>query len=125
MLQQTNKQKTSLDVSLALIQRAQERRADPRKMWGQVPWAWASLNTLTGGIQPHEMGIVAARPSVGKTTILAQQTAAVADYIRHGEGYDRWHDHVIKLVLAESTAEIFQQRIAAAQARVSRKRILD
>lgn len=124
MIQQANKPKTALDVTRTLIRRAEERRADPKKIWG-LPWSFDGLNKLTGGIQPIEMTIVAARPGVGKTTILAQQAATLADYLATEEGYAAHPDEVIKLVLAESSAEVFQQRIAAAQAQVSRRRILD
>lgn len=52
--------------------RATREFLDPSQELGgiQTPWRW--LNRATGGLRPGNLVIVAARPSVGKTTFVAQ-----------------------------------------------------
>ena len=55
------------------------------------------------------MTILAARPLVGKTTIMVQVADRVAEHLQTERGK---HEHLgyIKLVLHESTAEVFMRR---------------
>src|SRR5260221_4161858 len=73
-----------------------------------LPWAWPGLNKLTGGVHRREMTILAARPSLGKTSILVQQTKTLADYLDTPEGIAKYPGQVLKFALLESSAEVFQ-----------------
>lgn len=118
----TAQPKTAAQVALDLVAKAKARRADPRAIWG-IPWPFKGLNTLTGGIHSGELTICAARPSVGKTTIMVQCTDTVAEYLRSPEGQEKYKGHRIKLVLCESSAEVFQRRWACLMAGVSQRGI--
>lgn len=111
------------EVGKTLAERARERKADPRAVWG-LPWPFEGLNTLTGGIHKGELTVCAARPSVGKTTIMVQCADAVNGYLQTDRGLLEYGlDAGIKLVLCESSAEVFLRRWACLRSGVSQKRI--
>lgn len=117
--------KSSNDVAERLLAKARERMENPGKIWG-IPWCFSQLNRYTGGIQKGEMTILAARPSVGKTTILVQQVNAVSDFLGTEAGIEMFGGKgVIKLALLESSAEVFQRRWATIRSGVSQRRILE
>lgn len=66
---------------------------------------------------------LAARPRVGKTTIMAQVADNVCTYLEGAEGQAKYPKHVIKLVMCESSAEVFQQRMLCYRARVSIRKV--
>lgn len=120
---QPGKVKTAAQVAATVARRLDERMADPRAVWG-LPWPFPGLNTVTGGIHHTEMTILAARPSVGKTTIMVQVADSVNEYLKTERGQSEYPEGVIKLVLCESTAEVFMRRWACLRAGVSQKRIM-
>lgn len=69
MTESSPKAKTAREVGATIAQRLKDRMADPRSIWG-IPWPFVGLNALTGGIHKGELSVLAARPSVGKTTIM-------------------------------------------------------
>lgn len=120
----TTKPKSGREVASTVAQRLKERMADPRAIWG-LPWPFKGLNKLTGGIHKPEMTILAARPSVGKTTIMVQCADTIADYLKSEEGRREHPGESIKLVLCESSAEVFFRRWAALRAGVSMRKVQD
>ena len=96
--------------------------ADPRAVWG-IPWGFPGLDLLTGGIHEGEVTILAARPRVGKTTLMAQIADSICTYLAGEEGQAKYPKHVIKLVMCESSAEVFQQRMLCYRARVSIRKV--
>lgn len=95
-------------------------------MWG-IPWPFEGLNNLTGGIHKTEMTILASRPSIGKTTLMVQVANGVNDYLKTPRGQEEFgsgdNQSKIKLVLCESSAEVFQRRWACLRSGVSQTRI--
>lgn len=118
----TSKVKTTRDVGRTLVERLNERRKDPRAVWG-VPWGFKGLDQLTGGIHPGELTILAARPSVGKTQMMVQVAESVVGYMGTERGKAEYPDHKVKLVLCESSAEVFLRRWAALRSGVPMRRI--
>lgn len=117
------KAKTAKQVAKEVVDRLEERMRDPRSVWG-IPWPFPGLNLVTGGIHETEMTILAARPSVGKTQILVQTANSVAQYLSSDAGREHDPQGVIKLVLCESTAEVFFRRWACLRARVPQQRVM-
>lgn len=60
---------------------ASERRRSPGRVWG-LPTGFANWDRLTGGLHPGEVTVVAARTSVGKTTLAMQVALQVAGYLQ-------------------------------------------
>jgi replicative DNA helicase len=116
--------KSPLDVATSLVASATARRSDPRPVWG-IPWGFPGLDYLTGGIHPGEMTVLMARPGVGKTTIMEQVTSSVCAYLASDLGQREHPGAVVRLVLCESSAEQFQQRMTCHLARVSARRVRD
>jgi replicative DNA helicase len=114
--------KTALQVGEVVANRLKARMADPRAVWG-YPWPFPGLNKVTGGIHPPELTILTARPSVGKTTIMVQCADSVVDWLKSSDGAQEAPDGVVRLVLCESTAEVFFRRWACLRAGVSYTRI--
>jgi replicative DNA helicase len=96
---------------------------DQRAIWGRLPWWSKGLNALTGGIQEGELTYLIARPSVGKTTLMVQQTDAAAEALQEWEAKERFPGAVIKLVLCESSAETFEGRWACLRSGVSQRKV--
>ena len=109
-------------VSRDLVKRARERAADPRKIWG-IPWGFAGLDGLTGGIHSEEMTVLMARPGVGKTQFMGQTALQVAEYLMTPEGKRLHPNEVVKLVLCEMSAASFQQRIVCYKANVGQRKV--
>lgn len=121
--QRSGKAKTASQVGQVLAERARERMADPRAIWG-IPWPFDGLNKLTGGIHKGELTILSARPSVGKTTIMVQCADTVNEYLKSAEGRKEYGPgYSIKLVLCESSAEVFMRRWACLRSGVSQRRV--
>jgi len=110
------------DAASVVAKRLKERMADLRAVWG-IPWGFPGLDKLTGGIHEGEVTILAARPRVGKTTIMAQVADSVCTYLAGEEGAAKYPKHVLKLVMCESSAEVFQQRLLCFRARVSIRKV--
>jgi len=51
--------------------------ASPSPVWG-LPTGFTSLDLVTGGLQPDELTVLAARPSIGKTSLAIQIAFSVA-----------------------------------------------
>lgn len=115
--------KSSVTVGQTLAERAHARMTDPRAIWGRLPWWSKGLNKLTGGIQESELTYLIARPSVGKTTLMVQQTDTAADDLREWEKREQYPGHVIKLILCESTAETFEGRWACLRSGISQRKV--
>lgn len=113
---------TARDVGVKLYRRMQERVADPRLIWG-IPWGFAGLDQMTGGIQREEMSIVMARPGVGKSFFMGQVGLNVARWLLTDEGRKRFPDHVVRLVLCEMSAESFQDRMVCGLAKLQARRV--
>ena len=109
-------------VSRDLVKRARDRAADPRKIWG-IPWGFAGVDALTGGIHSEEMTVMMARPGVGKTQLMGQFALNVAEYLLTPEGKRLYPNQVVKLVLCEMSAASFQQRIVCYRAKVGQRKV--
>lgn len=114
----------SREVARAVAERAKARMADPRAIWG-IPWPWGGLNKLTGGIHKTELTVKTARPSVGKTQALVHVGDEVSNYLLTPEGKAEHPGEVAKIILGESTKEIYMQRWACIRAQVSSKRVMN
>lgn len=112
------------DVASTVAGMARERMADPKAMWG-LPWPFPGLNTLTGGIHSPELTVLAARPSVGKTQIMVQTANSVVKFLMSKEGKKQHPDGVVKLVLCESSANVFVRRWACLRSGVPARRVMD
>lgn len=101
-----------------------ERAKSPAKVWG-LPWGFPGLDEITGGMHTGNNGlaILMARPGVGKSFFLGQVAVSVARYLLTDEGQQRYPDRAVKLVLAEMTAESFQERMVCAMAGVSQRNV--
>lgn len=114
---------TAASVSSALVKQMEERVNNPAAIWG-IPWGFAGLDALTGGIQPAEMSIVAARPKVGKSFFLAQVALNVARHLTSEEFQKKGlGERVVKLVLCEMSANQFQNRMVCQLSEVSDRRV--
>lgn len=117
-----NKVKTTKDVGRTLVERLNERRKDPRSVWG-IPWGFKGLDQLTGGIHPGELAILAARPSVGKTTMMVQMSESVVGYLGSERGQSEFPGGVVRLVLCESSAEVYLRRWASLRSGVPMRKL--
>ena len=108
---------TARDVSIELVNRLKERRANPGAVWG-IPWPFPGFNALTGGIHKEEMTIMMARPGVGKTSIACQIALSIAEWAK-AEKIDK----VVRVVSAEMSPASVQQRILCMKANVSSRKV--
>jgi replicative DNA helicase len=58
--------------------------ASPSPVWG-LPTGFTSLDLVTGGLQPDELTVLAARPSIGKTSLAIQIAFSVALHLLETE----------------------------------------
>jgi len=67
-MKDTAHQRDISDVLLALMERLEKLHQNPGQLTG-LPSGFADLDAITNGFQPGELIVVAARPSVGKTSL--------------------------------------------------------
>jgi replicative DNA helicase len=60
-----------------VLRQEEEWHRRPSNVWG-LPTGFESLNAITGGLHPDELTVLAARPSIGKTSLAIQIVFAVA-----------------------------------------------
>ncbi|SFD74732.1 replicative DNA helicase [Streptomyces aidingensis] len=94
------------DVMVSVIDTLEDLSKEPR-LTG-LPTGFTDLDSLTGGLQPGTLTVIASRPSVGRTTLLS-------DICRHAAIRNAAPTAVFSL---EESPEDFANRILAAQARV-------
>lgn len=116
--------KKASEVAREVIRRMEERVSDPRAVWG-IPWGLPGLDKLTGGIHSPELAILTARPSVGKTQMMVQMADSVFGYFLSEDGQREYPGGMVKLVLCESTAEVFYRRWACMRSGVSQRMVRD
>lgn len=80
----TNKRRAQVIASEAIqnaISSAEKARENGTGITG-IPWGLVDLDRFTGGIQPRELTLIGARPSMGKTTLAVSclRTAAAAGF---------------------------------------------
>lgn len=68
------------DTIMRTVDRVQDRQENGDKVTG-VPTGFADLDSLTGGLQPGQMVVIAARPAIGKSTLALDFARACA--IKH------------------------------------------
>jgi len=73
------------EASRRAIEAAQAARERGSGLTG-ITWGLTDVNRLTGGIQPRDLTLIAARPSMGKTTV-ALSCALRAAKAGHGVGF--------------------------------------
>jgi len=78
-----------------------------------VPTGFADLDRLTGGLQPSDLIIIGARPSMGKT--------AMAVSMAHGSAMK--HGTVVGMFALEMSAEQIVQRFMSIEAAVDQQRL--
>lgn len=95
-------------VADTLVQRAQERAANPGKLWG-LSWGedLPKLNQVTGGIHQKKLIVLISRPNTGKSALAAKVALNVA---KSGQ--------VVRIASYEMSAESYQNRIACFMAGV-------
>lgn len=59
-----------------VVERIEERSKSDRELWG-LPSGYKFLDHMTGGFQPGELIVIAARPSMGKTALVMN----IMDYV--------------------------------------------
>lgn len=111
------------EVARTVAKRAIARKNDPRVVWG-LPHFSDGLNIILGGIHKTEMTVLTARPSVGKTQFFVHETEGVTSHLETPTGKQEYPDGDAKVILCESTKEIFVQRWACIRAQVPSKRVL-
>lgn len=109
-------------VAREVYRQAMARYNDPRAIWG-MPHFGEGLNTLTGGIHKTSLQVWTARPSVGKTQFMVHEAESVTTFLETPLGQQEFPDGEAKIVLCESTKEIFVQRWACIRAGVRSKRV--
>ena len=77
-----------------------------------VPTGFSELDEVTGGLQPGEFIIVAARPSIGKTALALN----MAEYMAT-------HDYPVGLFSLEMSKQQLVQRLLAARAQINSQRL--
>lgn len=115
--------RSSVDVARSVAERTKARVNDPREVWG-LPYPFPSLNKYTGGIQ-EGLTVLAGRPGTMKTNFMCHTTDTVASYLESEEGLLEHPGEQVKVVICESTAEVFMRRWACIRAGVSARRVKD
>ncbi|MFI1801050.1 replicative DNA helicase [Streptomyces sp. NPDC020379] len=86
-----------------------EAAASPRSEASGLPTGFTDLDSLTNGLQPGHLTVIAARPAMGKSTLALDFLRAAA--IRHGLP--------VALFTLEASRDEVATRLLAAEARVS------
>lgn len=97
---------------LNILQHFEEMQLEGRSVLG-VPTGYAELDRLTAGLQRSELTVLAARPSVGKTSLALN----IAENIALREGLP------VAIFSLEMAAEQLVQRMLCSQAMVSMQKI--
>lgn len=109
----------SRETAQRLMALYEERRKNPRKIWG-IPYGRPALDAMTGGIQyqpSNDYSFLFSRPSVGKTSYAASIVRNVATWFREMEQSKK----VVRCVLLEGGRTSFQTRMACMMADVSHR----
>lgn len=106
--------KTSADTSRELREELNAALLHPREIFGYGHYGerWPRLNTMSGGLQPKTLGVLAARPKVGKSMLAAGWVPGIAEQAMM-EGM------VVRVVTLEMTRKSYQRRMAAIMAEIA------
>jgi len=100
------------DVLRATFEAIDKRQQQPGHVTG-LATGFSDLDRLTSGLQPQDMVIVAARPSMGKSTFCAEIAASAALI----------HKVPVAIFSLETSKEQLVQRILSAEARVDNTKL--
>ena len=78
-----------------------------------IPTGFRDLDRITGGLQPSDFVVVAARPSMGKTSLCLN----IAQYVAVNEGKP------VALFSLEMSKEQLVQRLLSVEARISGQKL--
>jgi replicative DNA helicase len=104
---------TLADAILSIYDRLDERRTGEQKPFSGLSTGYADLNEITAGLQPGELVIIAARPSVGKTSFALNIVRNIATEEKEA---------VFFVSLEQSRIEL-AERLLCCQARVDSHRM--
>jgi replicative DNA helicase len=104
---------TLAEAIMSIYDRLDERRTGEQKPFSGLSTGYADLNEITAGLQPGELVIIAARPSVGKTSFALN----IVRNIAVGE-----KESVFFVSLEQSRLEL-AERLLCCQARVDSHRM--
>jgi replicative DNA helicase len=90
-----------------------------RKGLTGITWGLSEVNRLTGGIQKRDLTLIAARPSIGKTT-LAMSCALKAAKMGHGIGFISLEMDAQKIALRSVSDFVYDRGIRIPYANVIR-----
>lgn len=106
---------TAEGVSEALRKEVEQALAHPNEIFGYARYGdgvqWTRLDKATGGIQPKTLGVLAARPKVGKSMLAAGWVPLIAEQAMN-EG------QVVRVVTLEMSWLSYQRRMAAILAQI-------
>lgn len=91
-----------------MYRQSKEAQANPREIFGIANFgdSWPKLNILTRGLQHKTFTVLAARPKVGKSTLISQFIPDFAIQARDAR-------KVLRIVTLETTMATYLQRTAA------------
>lgn len=106
--------KTAADTSAELRQELNDALQHPREIFGYGHYGekWPRLNTMSGGLQPKTLGVLAARPKKGKSMLAAGWVPGIAEQAMQ-EGL------VVRIITLEMTRKSYQRRMAAIMAEIA------
>lgn len=94
--------------------------ASPNEIFGYGRYGdgrrWANLDKLTGGLQERTLGVLAARPKVGKSMLATDVVPFIAEQALLDE-------KVVRIISLEMSRKAYQRRMAAIMAGVNPKNI--
>lgn len=107
---------SAADISVELEDELAEAVENPREIFGYGRYGdgkkWATLDRLTGGLQPLTLSVLAARPKRGKSMLAAAWVPSIA---RQAEEANK----VLRVVSLEMRPKSYQRRAAAIMAEIT------
>lgn len=107
--------RSAADTSEELYQELDTALANPNPIFGYARFGdgkkWARLDSLTGGIQPKTLGVLAARPKKGKSMLAAGWIPYIARQAMDA-------DQIVRVVTLEMQRKSYQRRMAAIMAKI-------
>jgi replicative DNA helicase len=98
--------------------KALERRYERKQAVTGVPTGYHKLDSMTAGLQPGDLVIIAARPSMGKTSFVMNMVLnAAMTKVKHEDGRDR-HPFPALVFSLEMSKESLCERLLCSEARV-------
>lgn len=106
--------KTAADTSQELRQELEEALLHPRSIFGYAHYGdqWPRLNEMSGGLQVKTLGVLAARPKVGKSMLAAGWVPGIAEQAMQV-------GMVVRIATLEMTRKSYQRRMAAIMAGIA------